>query len=449
MFDCAVIGAGLAGLVAAQELRARGLSVVVLEARGRVGGRVENYDLPEGGYLELGGQWVGPGFDWMRELIAKHGLELIGVPSSTGKFIVRTRGNAVQIAPDDSSPELNPFETADLGQGLLRLRRLARRHRDDEAWRKANALWLGQGLKRWAQTNFRTKAAATRFEEAFGSTFKPLDEVTTLLEGLTLVSSGPDLESILATDGRLLQDRIVGGSWQLTKAIAEKLGDAVRLNCEVAAIWHSADQAIVALASGEQVQAKTVINTLPPRLAVALEYDPPLPSWRTDETDKVHPGNIIKAYLLFEKPFWREQGLSGQSSADEGAVRVTFDTTVEGSEQGHLMGFFAGGEAASLVQRTPQVRRRAFLESVRNSFGDVPEPVGYVERLWGVEPFSLGCHGAHFSPGIWSVVGPSLAQPHGVLHWAGAEYATKFNGYMEGAIRSGAAAAAEVWGKLG
>ena len=124
---------------------------------------------------------------------------------------------------------------------------------------------------------------------------------------------------------------------------------------------------------------------------------------------------------------------------------MTFDTTPASASQGHLMGFFSGAEAASLAKRTPQLRERAFFESVCASFGDdVPQPCGYVERDWAAEHFTQGCHGAHFGPGIWSTVGPGLQMPEGVLYWAGAEYSTRFNGYMEGALRSGQAAAAAV-----
>ena len=146
MFDAAIIGAGLAGLEAARDLSARGLRVVVLEARDRVGGRVENITLPDGSYLEMGGQWIGAGFDAMRELIEHFGLETVGIPQPDGKFIVRARGKAHHVPTDGHTTVLNPFEVADLGQGLLRLRRLSRRLRDDGAWAQANEVWLGQTL---------------------------------------------------------------------------------------------------------------------------------------------------------------------------------------------------------------------------------------------------------------------------------------------------------------
>ena len=205
------------------------------------------------------------------------------------------------------------------------------------------------------------------------------------------------------------------------------------------------DTAVVTLESGETIEARTVVSTLPPRLAVALEYDPPLPQWRRDVAEKVAPGNVIKAYLVYETPFWRERGLSGQSSSDEGAVRVTFDTTPADSVRGLLMGFFEGTEADSLAHRSLETRRRAFVESAVRAFGaEATEPLDYLERDWSAEQYTRGCHGAHFAPGIWTSNGPILAAPDGCLYWAGAEYSTRFNGYMEGAVRSGEEIAATV-----
>ena len=94
-------------------------------------------------------------------------------------------------------------------------------------------------------------------------------------------------------------------------------------------------------------EAKQVISTLPPRLAVALPHEPPLPEWRLEAADRVAAGNVIKAFLIYERPFWRDKGFSGQSSADEGAVRVTFDTTSDEANRGHLMGFFEGADAVA------------------------------------------------------------------------------------------------------
>ncbi|HJE50630.1 MAG TPA: FAD-dependent oxidoreductase [Tessaracoccus flavescens] len=444
MIDCAIIGAGLAGLVAAQYLVDRGQQVQVLEARDRVGGRLENKVLSDGHYVELGGQWIGPGFDELLEIIDDLGLETIGLPAK-GNLMVRLRGQALEVPSSEDAPALTPFEVADLGQGLLRLRRLAERLRDDAVWVKANDAWLRQDLRRWVTTNLRTAGAQTRFGEVYTAAFGPMPKEATLLEGLYQVNSGPDLETMLASNGGLHQRRVAGGMAAVTDALAERLGDVVRLGAQVVKVEHGPTSAKVHLANGDVVEAKQVISTLPPRLAVAVPHEPALPEWRREAADKVSPGNVIKAFLIYETPFWRELGFSGQSSADEGAVRVTFDTTASDSSRGHLMGFFEGADADSLSRRSVTLRERAFIDSVVRTFGPVAQkPLAYVERDWSAEKFTGGCHGAHFSPGVWTTNGPILAAPEGVLHWAGAEYATRFNGYMEGAVRSGREVAAVV-----
>ena len=443
MLDCAIIGAGLAGLVAARDLRNRGLGVVVLEARDRVGGRVENGVLADGQYVELGGQWIGAGHDAIFELIERYGLRTIGIPAR-GNLVVRIHGRLLEVPSAADGAELTPFEVADLSQGLLRLRRLAHRLADDPAWVAANGAWLRQDLRRWVRTNLRTGGAQARFGEVYEAAFGPMIPKATLEEGLRQINSGPSLETMIANNGGLNQQRIEGGMTALCEALANDLGDVVRLGNPVTKVTHG-DTAVVTLASGETIEARTVVSTLPPRLAVALEYDPPLPQWRRDVAEKVAPGNVIKAYLVYETPFWRERGLSGQSSSDEGAVRVTFDTTPADSTRGLLMGFFEGNEADSLAHRSLETRRRAFVESAVHAFGEeAAEPSEYVERDWSAEQYTRGCHGAHFAPGIWTSNGPVLAASEGCLYWAGAEYSTKFNGYMEGAVRSGEEVAATI-----
>lgn len=444
MRDCAIVGGGIAGLTAALDLVKRGLDVVVLEARDRVGGRIENGVLDDGQYVELGGQWVGAGHDTVLELAERYGLETVNLPNK-GNLVVRLRGQTLEVPSADEGPALSPFEVSDLGQGLLRLRRLAERLRDDAAWSAANDAWLRQDLRRWITTNLRTQGAQLRFLEVYTAAFGPMSRDAALLEGLHQVNSGPDLESMLASNGGLNQRRVVGGMFEVCRAMADELGDAVRLGAVVDSVEHNDRSAVVVLADGERIEARNVISTLPPRLATGMTYEPALPQWRSETADKVAAGNVIKAFLVYEKPFWRDMGLSGQSSADEGSVRVTFDTTTGEDERGLLMGFFEGADAASLSKRSVTLRQRAFVDSVVRTFGDVAaSPIDYIERDWAAEPFTAGCHGAHFAPGVWTANGPVLAEPEGVLHWAGAEYASRFNGYMEGAVRSGLEVAATV-----
>lgn len=450
MFDCIVIGAGLAGLTTAHELQAQGRDVIVLEARDRVGGRIDNATLSDGQVVELGGQWIAAGHRWMLELINALGLSLID--PQEGDVAVRLRGRRQQMPTrEEIDASLNPFGVADLGQGLARFRRLAERIANDGAWSRANATWLGQPITRWIHSNLRTPGGQEWFRRCFAAAFAVDADEVTLLEGLHRANGGVDMEALVAVNGGLRQQRVEGGVLQVCQRLAGDLGDRIRLSTPVARIEQRADRVLVttriSAPGGEQVfEAAEVVVAVPPKLATRLDHEPPLPPSRRDIAGKVPEGNVIKAVLVYTEPWWRRQGHSGQMGADDGAVRVSFDNSLEGG-RGVLVGYF--DDTDHYGHRSVALRQRAFAESVAAAFGDPgQEPVEYVDRDWSAEEFTGGCHGAHFAPGIWTVTGPVLSEPFGRVHFAGAEYAAAFNGYMEGALRSGTDTAAEVLRRL-
>lgn len=434
-------------MAAAADLVGRGKDVVVLEARDRVGGRVGSIT-HEGQLIEIGGQWVSPGNDSMHELIAEAGCELAG--PQAGALLIRSQGSVFRSAPaPDRSHALTPFELADLGQGVLRFRRLAERIQNDRTWAAANTAWLGQPLTRWVKANLRTPAAQQDFAAVLAKVAEDLGESISLGDALALSIQGTDLESLFTVSGGLKLRRVVGGMHQVADLLADKLGERVRLGQVVTAIDHDADQVVVHTESGESYQARRVLVTLPPWLALQLDYNPPLPAWRDEVGQRQTPGNVIKAFVIYDKPWWREQGLGGQISADEGAVRVTFDISEPGGP-GLLMGFFEGVEASSMSPRSVTVRQRAFIESLVAVLGpDAQRPHHYVDYDWGADQYTRGCHTPHFAPGVWSVNGQLLAEAAGAIHFAGAEYVGKYNGYLEGAVRSGRDEAKAIVRELG
>ena len=182
--------------------------------------------------------------------------------------------------------------------------------------------------------------------------------------------------------------------------------------------------------------------TLPPTLAGRLEYDPPLPSWRDQLTQRMPAGSVIKAFAIYPEPFWRADGLNGQAASDTGPVKVTFDTSPPSGAPGVLMGFLEGNQARRWARRSPAERREAVIGCFVRYFGHAAaRPDQYVERDWMAEEFTRGCYGAHFAPGVWTSFGEAWRAPIGRVHWAGSECAPQWNGYMEGAVRSGEAAA--------
>ena len=437
MVDAIVIGAGLAGLSAAASLNARGRRVLVLEARDRIGGRVYTRRTASGEAVEMGAQWLNPGHDHMFELVERAGLEL--ATPVLGDSAVMLEGRVSRITPDadPEHPGMTPFEVADLGQGLLRLRRLADRVNENEPWAEANAAWLNQPFERWVRSNLRTPGGKAAFLHVLGRAVGLISPESTLVETLQRIV-GRDLDSLAAVNAGLQQRRVQGGMAQVCDYLAGQLGDAVHLGAVVDSV-SIGDQAItVRTTAGDSYTARDVVVAIPPRLVETIDFEPPLPEWRADLVKEVPQGNVIKAALVYDTPWWRERGMSGQVGTDAGPLRVMSDSSNRGSSQGVLTGFFEGPEASGLGRWTVTLRERAFADTVRSVFGnDVPAPLEYIDVDWSSEPFTGGCHGAHFAPSVWTAVASSLGAPEGHIHFAGAEYASRFTGYLEGALRSG------------
>lgn len=448
--DVIVVGAGLAGLAAARRLREGGLDVTVLEARDRVGGRIENAKLADGQWMEVGGQWIGPQHDRMHRLVRELGLTTFPLYNE-GRTVVQLGGKRTLMASKKGAiPRLNPFVLADLGQALLRFQRLARTIDKSAPWRSPNARTLDrQTFATWIDRNVKTRAARAYFQVFCEAVFSADPADLSLLHALFYVHSGVDMETLIAVDQGAQQDRIHGGSQLIAERMAASLGASVITNAPVRGISQSSRGVVVTTRDGRSFQAEEVIVTLPPTLTARLDYEPLLPSLRDQLTQRVPAGSVIKMFLAYEAPFWRKAGLNGQAASDEGPVKVTFDNTPPGYGRGVIMGFLEGNEARSLGKESPASRERAFIDCLVRYFGpEARSPVDFLEKDWAADEFSRGCYGAHFAPGTWTSFGEALTEPCGRIHWAGTECSPVWNGYMEGAVLSGEATAGAILQKL-
>ncbi len=434
-----IIGAGLSGLAAARTLHASGVEVQVIEARSRVGGRTEGGYAADGTPLELGGQWIGPTQTRMYALAAELGLETFPT-YNTGRHVIDLGGRQTRMASKRGAvPKLNPFVLADLFQGMTRFKRLADRVPLDSPWTAPGARALdNQTFETWILRNLRTPTGRTYFRVATEAVFSAESGNLSALHALFYAHSGTDLEGLLSTDQGAQQDRIVGGSIRMSEALAQALGDRIILDRPVRRIEQDRSQVSVSTRNGEIYRADRVIVTLPPTLAGRLEYAPALPSWRDQLTQRLPAGSVIKFHAVYDRPFWRSRGLTGQAASDRGPVKITFDNSPPDGTPGVLLGFMEGNDGRQAARLSLEERRSAALECLVRYFGpEAADPVEYLERDWMAEEFSRGCYGAHFTPGVWGDFGSALTEPVGLIHWAGAECSVVWNGYMEGAVRSG------------
>jgi monoamine oxidase len=433
--DVVVVGAGLSGLGAAKAIADAGREVIVLEARDRVGGRLLNATLTAGITVDVGGQWVGADHVRVRRLAAELG---VGIFPQFGEGRNMLDLGGTRRLYRGTIPRLGPRVLWDVFLARRRLDRLAKGVSAAEPWAAERAAELDRlTLADWCRDNVRTSSARELIGLAGRTVWGAGPEELSMLHVLFYVSSAGSFDALIDTEGGAQQDRLDGGAQLLALGLAEALGDRILLDAPVRAIAQTGETVGVE-ADGLEVEARHAIVAVPPALSGEIALDPSPPRGRHDLAASLRPGRLTKCMALYERPFWRADGLSGEAVTDAGPVTLTFDSSPRDGSTGVLLGFVGGPEVGDLAGMGKDERRTAVLACFARLFGRRAEqPLDYVEQEWSAEEWSGGGPTSNFGPGGWTECGPSLREPLGRVHWAGTETATVWSGYMEGALQAG------------
>lgn len=440
--DVVVVGAGFSGLAAARALVAGGVDVLVLEARDRVGGRVDREIIGEGVVLDLGGTWAGPAQERICALAAEYGVASIPQHSDL-QNIVDLDGRMRRYT--GTIPRVGPGTLLNLGRLQFAVGRAARRVNSDAPWQARDAEKLdSQSLDLWLRRKHYGRRARTLLGIA-GKTIwgSELSELS-LLFALQYINGAGGVDALLDTDGGAQHDRFQGGAFEIADRIATQLGPRVVLGAAVERVVTDADGVTVS-GPAAIVRARHAIVALPPPLCASIEFEPPLPDARRSLQSNWRMGALTKCFAIYEEPFWRADGASGEVVSDGSLVSLTFDVSPPDGSCGVLLGFVGGDDARLHATMNEADGRAAVLAGMARLFGErVLKPVGWSQRAWATERWSGGGPVAIAPPGALFTDGPALREPHGRVHWAGTEAATRWGGYIEGAIIAGERAAEHV-----
>ncbi len=441
--DYCVVGAGFAGLTAALRLKQAGRTVALLEARDRVGGRTFTVNRDDGSWIDRGGAWVGPGQDRIYALMNE-----FGVPA----YKQHADGQAMMVVDGKQHRytgtiplTMSPWVVANLGAVFLKIGQMCKSIPLEAPWEAKNAeKWDQVSLGKWLNSNTLSKPAHDLLETAIAGCYTSAASEVSMLFVLAQMASGGGPSFVLGVKGGAQDSRPVGGMGAIYRPMAAEIGDALHLSQPVRRIEQDAD-GVTVRADDMTVRARRVVVAVPLAIASQIVYEPMLPMDRSFLHQRMPSGAIFKINVVYDEPFWRTDGLSGQSAAPGSPATVTIDASTDKERPGVLCVIVEGPIARDLGKLDESARRTAILGELTKRFGDkAGSPVDYLEQNWSVERYSGGGMISHAPTGVLTEFGHALREPCGRIHWAGTESSPVMLGWVDGAVRSGERAASEV-----
>ncbi|NDJ53229.1 MAG: FAD-dependent oxidoreductase [Chloroflexi bacterium] len=436
--DVAIIGAGLAGLTAARQLVAQGIeSVLVIEAQDYVGGRLRDVQVNDTTIIEAGGQFIGPPQTRILELAAELGVET---------YRIFEEGDAVYHLDGDTT-RFPPYDFAVFGEYdriRLMLDGMAQTVPLGAPWNAPDAEMLdNMSFGDFLDANLSDPIARDLFDIISFSILNAFPPDLSLLYVLFFIHSCVDINTLVATEGGAQDSRFLGGAQLVPIRMAAELGEErVLLQSPVRSIHHD-DTSIQIVSDRAVVDAQYAIVAMMPSIIRNITFEPSLPDQRQGLIENWPISGDFKVNVVYETPFWREQGFSGFiGQSDRVAASFGYDNSPPDADVGIFVTWPNIGADPSLAD--PDNRREAVLNSIAAYFGDQAlDPIDYLEHDWTDNEWIPACV-SPVGEGLLTQYGPALLQPVGRIHWAGTETSPIWNGYMEGAVRSGDRVAEEV-----
>lgn len=438
-----ILGAGFSGLAAAHALQAAGKRVWVIEARDRPGGRIKPGEIA-GVPIDLGGMWVGSGHRRLRALLDAQGRTTYPTWLE-GECVIELFGRQTRCPGEDFARALPLGAKLDFARIESRLARLiASVDLADPARTPGAARLDAMSFGEWMRRNTLSSGLRDILTLITRSVFCAEPDHLSALHFFFYMKAGGGLDAMLSAAAGGVQNLMVHGSLHaVAQALADSLGDAILYDRPVHAIEQDMARVRVHTPAGPLTAARLIV-AISPTLLNGIAFEPGLPHARDALHQRMPMGAVIKAWVAYPRPFWRDRGLNGFISSDASGFSPCFDVSPPDGP-GLIAGFFDASEASLWSAKGMAARRAEVLALLVRTLGhEASHPLDYVENDWTAERWSRGCYAAYAPPGVWTQFGAALRAPVGRIHWAGTETATEANGYVEGALQAGARAAAEV-----
>ncbi|XP_063306212.1 amine oxidase [flavin-containing] A-like [Pelobates fuscus] len=451
-YDVIVIGGGISGLSAAKLLFESGLSVVVLEARDRVGGRTHTIRNKEVQYVDVGGAYVGPTQNRILRVAKELGLQTYKV-NVKERLIHHVKGKT-HAFHGAFPPSWNLFVILDYNNLWRTIDKWGEEIPVDAPWKAPHAAeWDQMSMKEFIDNVCWTKLAK-RFALLYVNvnvTSEPQQVSALWFLWYTKLCGGTERMFSVTNGGQ--ERKFVGGSGQISEKLMDCLQGRVKLERPVVSLDQSGDKVIVETLNHEIYQGKYVISAIPPILTTKIHFKPQLPPVRNQLIQRLPMGSVIKCMMYYKEAFWRKKDYCGAMfiADDNAPVEITLDDTKPDGSVPAIMGFILSRKATALANLSKEERKKRICEYYAKALGteEALHPIHYEEKNWCEEQYSGGCYTAYFPPGVMTQYGSVIREPVGKLYFAGTETATQWSGYMEGAVQAGERAAREVMCQMG